>query len=205
PIHNEDKSLWIVHNGEIYNFKELRQTLIKKGHKFYTHTDTEVIVHAYEEYGVDCIEHFNGMFAIVIWDQKKKQLLLVRDRLGIKPLYYYLDNNFFAFSSEIRPLLKIRQIPKQIDFESLDMYLTLRYVPGSKTMFQSIYSFPPATLGIFNYGQLRLERYWQVDFSQKLKLKDKDVIEQFSCLLEDSVKLRMISDVPIGAYLSGGL
>lgn len=204
PISNEDESIWIVFNGEIYNFKEIRKELEKKGHRFYTNTDTEVVVHAYEEYGIACVEKFIGMFAFAIFDSNKEELFLARDRLGIKPLYYTFLYDSILFASEIKALIQHEEVKKQIDLRALNDFITLRYIPAPRTIFRSIKKLPPGYIMIVNPGRMRKIKYWDVSFNLK-KLPEKQYAQRILDLLKDSVKLRMMSDVPLGAYLSGGV
>lgn len=204
PIHNENNTIWIVFNGEIYNFKELRENLVKKGHIFYTQTDTEVIIHLYEEYKDDCVEHLRGMFAFAIWDKSEKRLLLARDRIGIKPLYYSFVDNRLVFASEIKSLLQDSSIPRQINFTALDKYLTFLYIPAPLTIFEGINKlFPGHTLSLKD-GKIEIKKYWQLDFCSR-KDSEGGYIERIKENLKEVVKLHMISDVPLGALLSGGL
>jgi len=204
PISNEDSTQWIVYNGEIYNFQELRNELEKKGYKFRTDTDTEVIIHSYEEYGKKCVEKFNGMFAFAIWDSKKKELFLARDRLGIKPLFYYIDDRKFIFTSEIKSILKTR-IKTTIDNKSLYYYLTQGCTPSSKSFFKNIYKLEAGCTLLLKNLNIKIERYWKIDFSKKIYRNEDYFIEKIREHLDLSVKRRLISDVPVGAFLSGGL
>lgn len=205
PICNEDETIWIVFNGEIYNFLELRESLVKKGHLFKTNTDTEAIVHLYEEYGIECLQHLNGMFAFAIWDQANQRLFLARDRLGKKPLVYALTENALTFSSEIQSLLKDPTVPRTLDLEALDLYLTLLYVPSPWTMFKGVRKLPPAHYLLWEKGEVRISRYWDVKFNPRSNYSEAEAIAEIRALLEDSVRRRLISDVPLGAFLSGGL
>ncbi len=205
PMSNEDGSIWITYNGEIYNFKEIRPVLEKKGHVFRSNSDTEVILHAYEEWGEQCIEKFSGMFAFAVWDDKRKKLFLARDRIGKKPLFYYWDGKFFAFASELQALLSLN-IPKSIDLSAIHQYLTYQYIPAPKSVFKNVFKLPPACYLILEKGSLKVQRYWDIDFSKKITVTDerqlsKDVFER----LKQSVSHRLISDVPFGAFLSGGI
>ena len=204
PVHNEDGSIWLVFNGEIYNFKQLRSSLEKKGHKFYTNSDTEVIVHAYEEFGEDCVKKFQGMFSFAIWDGNKKILILAVDRFCIKPLYYGIfDGNFF-FASEIKSILKYGDYNPQINFSGIHDFLSYLYIPPPKTIFKNIYKMTPATLLIYEKDDIRIKRYWDLSF----KTENKDIgffVKKTRKLLEEAVSSHMISDVPIGVYLSGGI
>lgn len=204
PIFNEDGSIVVVFNGEIYNFADLTADLLARGHQFRTRSDTETIVHAYEEYGDECMRDFRGMFAFAIWDRKRKRLLLVRDRLGIKPVYYYAGRDFLAFASEIKALLQDPRIPREVDHKAVDLYLALRYVPGPRTMFKNIFKLQPAHYLVVDESGTRIKKYWDLTY-QESRLSDDDYIEQFANLLEESVRLRLISEVPLGVFLSGGL
>lgn len=205
PIHNEDKTVWVVFNGEIYNFKELRDQLIKKGHTFYTQSDTEAIVHLYEEYGPRCVNQLTGMFAFALWDVKQKTLFLSRDRLGIKPLYYYHRNGCFLFASEIKALLQHPNLAREIDIKGLDCYFTYGYIPAPHTIFKHIYKLFPATIMTLHRGELLQQKYWELDYTDKLKGSFEELSEELLRRLRDSVRHHLISDVPLGAFLSGGL
>ncbi len=201
PIFNEDGSVAVVFNGEIYNYADLTTDLVSRGHQFVTRSDTETIVHAYEEYGDDCMRDFRGMFAFAIWDRRHKRLLLVRDRLGIKPVYYYAGKDFFVFASEIKSLLQHPKVPREVDRQALDLYLALRYVPGPRTMFKNIFKLQPGhRLTVDQYG-VRITKYWDLDYESQRRIDT----EEFQHLLEESVRLRLISEVPLGVFLSGGL
>ena len=168
PIHNEDKSIWVVFNGEIYNFVELREELEKRGHYFVTNSDTEVIVHAYEAYGLDCLKKFRGMFAFALWDENRQRLVLARDRLGKKPLYYTIADGALLFGSEIKSILQDKAVTRSVNLKALDLYLSFQYVPSPFTMFEGIYKLPPASLLICENGTTRVERYWAIDDSHQL-------------------------------------
>lgn len=205
PIHNEDKTLHIVFNGEIYNYQELRQGLEDAGHRFYTKSDTEAIIHGYEEYGPDVVQHLRGMFAFAIWDANTETLFLARDRPGIKPMHYYLDQEKFLFGSEIKSILQCERVPREVNLAALDRFLTFEYVFSPETIFQGIQKLPPGHFLLFRQGELRVEQYWD-----NLPVEPEDHDETYYAqhlaeLLEDSVKMRMISDVPLGALLSGGI
>src|SRR4051812_27745989 len=164
PIANEDGSVIVVFNGEIYNYAGLAATLSARGHQFRTRSDTETIVHAYEEYGDKCVDHFRGMFAFALWDRRRQKLLLVRDRLGIKPLYYYQGADFIAFASEIKALLEIPGVPREVEPDSLSHYLSLRYVPGPQTMFRKIVRLQPGHLLTRENGNTSVRKYWDIEF-----------------------------------------
>jgi len=166
PIFNEDQSAAIVFNGEIYNYRDLADELKTAGHTFRTRSDTETILHAYEEYGDDCVQQLRGMFGFAIWDGAKRRLLLARDRLGVKPVYYYRDDRFLAFASEIKSLLEIRSIPREVDPEAFDMYLSLRYVPGPRTMFKNIFRLQPGHVLAADDSGVRIAKYWDIDYPE---------------------------------------
>jgi len=204
PMSNEDGTIWITYNGEIYNFQELRSELEEQGHKFKSNTDTEVIIHAYEEYGEDCLQKFNGMFAFCIYDSNKKRLFLARDRLGKKPLYYYWDGKRFIFASELKSILATKFFKKELDYTSLRNFLSYNYIINPYTPFRNIYKLSPANYLIVKKDSLEINEYWDLDFREQYKSKEM-YIKELTSLLEDSIKIRQISDVPIGAFLSGGL
>lgn len=204
PICNEDGTVWIVFNGEIYNYQELRQFLVSRGHLFKTQTDTEVIVHLYEEFGEACIEKLRGMFAFAIWDETKKQLMLARDRVGIKPLYYWLSDSSLVFGSEIKALLADPDVKPEVVPEMIDRFLTFLYVPGEETLLRNLYKLAPGTYLIARNGKTQIQQYWNLRFSprpQTCKQAEQDLLQ----LLEEAVRLHMISDVPVGFLLSGGV
>ncbi|MDD5518357.1 MAG: asparagine synthase (glutamine-hydrolyzing), partial [Candidatus Omnitrophica bacterium] len=205
PIHNENKTIWIVFNGEIYNYPQLRERLIKQGHIFYTHSDTEVIVHLYEEYGYACIEKLEGMFAFCIWDKNKRILFLGRDRFGIKPLYYTRINSEFIFASEIKSILKFPGISREMDLVSLDQYLALEYVPSPRSIFKGIKKLPAANFLIYDCvnQDSTITEYWKMDFADKYDKKQPQ--EALAELLKGSIERHLISDVPVGIFLSGGI
>lgn len=207
PIHNEEKSIWIVFNGEIFNYPELREELIKRGHSFYTQSDTEVIIHLYEEYGAGLFEHLNGQFAIAIWDQNQKQLLLGRDRMGIRPLFYHQAGQRFHFASEIKALLCDRRVPRQLNRQTLADIFTCWTPVDPLTAFEGIYQLPPGHTAIFDSNGLHVERFWQLDFSESDEggRSQASWIEEAKSLLLDACRIRLRADVPVGAYLSGGI
>ena len=168
PITNENKSIWIVFNGEIYNRQDLRLELEKKGHRFKTKADTEAIIHAYEEWGEDCVTRLNGMFAIAIWDSKRQRLFLARDRIGIKPLYYYSDQQKLVFGSEIKSILQVPGVQRELNLQALDNFLTFEYTPGPRSIFKNIQKLSPGHWLIYEKGNLKIKRYW--DFSCKCKV-----------------------------------
>lgn len=206
PLSNEDGSLWIVFNGEIFNYKSLRQELAGKGHRFRTGSDTETILHLYEEAGPDCVNRLNGMFAFAIWDGRAQSLFLARDRMGIKPLYYSMSPSFFAFSSEIKSLFQGGLIEAECDEQSVPEYMLFRYVSGENTLFRGVKSLLPGHTATVRDGRLSTRRYWspvprQIDPGMKYA----DAMEEASALIEDSVRIRLMSDVPLGTFCSGGV
>ena len=205
PMYSEDHNIVVVFNGEIYNFKEIRLKLESKGYKFQTNSDTEVIIYAYIEYGEVCVEYFRGMFGIAIYDKRHNRLLLIRDRLGIKPLYFFKDNSQIIFSSEIKPLLQVIKNRPAVNLESLDFYMSVGYVPGKDTMFGGIKKLLPGHTLLIENDNLRFNCYWDIEDKSENKIDFKQVIDEFEELVRESVKLRMLSDVPLGAFLSGGL
>lgn len=206
PIHNEDGSLWVVCNGEIYNHEALRKELIGKGHRFYTdHSDTEVILHLYEEYGLDFLHYLNGMFAIAIWDSRKKELLLFRDRMGVKPLFYALVNGELVFSSEIKSILNYPAFQKQINYDALYHYFSFKNIVPPQTAFEGVYEILPGHYGIWKEKKLRLSRYWKIDFSRPSNDSFEEAKEKIKTLLVDATLIRIPKDVGMGAFLSGGL
>ncbi len=204
PIANEDGTIWIVFNGEIYNYQVLRVQLEQRGHTFRTNTDTETIVHAYEEYGDRCVDHLNGMFGFAIWDARKRRLLLARDRVGIKPLYYWLGPEQLVFGSELKSVIACPGTPRQIDPVALNHFLTLEYIPAPWTIFQGIYKLPAGHILVLEDGQCTTAAYWDIPL-QAGPQTEADCAEALTELLEDAVRLQLVSDVPVGAFLSGGL
>ena len=204
PIANEEQTIWVVYNGEIYNFKQIRRELERKGHRFRTETDTEVIVHAYEEFGDACVDQFNGMFAFALWDQPRQRLLLVRDRLGIKPLYYCLTPHYLIFGSELKAVIAHPDAPREIDLVALDQFLTMEYIPGPRTIFKGIHKLPAGHRLILEDGNCRAEQYWNVPYRPVID-NEEQCVEALRELIDDAVQLRMIADVPLGAFLSGGI
>jgi len=206
PIRNADNTKWIVFNGEIYNYQELRKDLEKRGHRFYTNSDTEAIVHLYDEYGVDCLQHLRGMFAMAIWDETEQDLFLARDRVGKKPLLYSLQQNGdLIFGSEFNAVLQHPDISREVDNEAIDSYLSYLCVPAPMTAFKSIRKLEPGHWMKWKAGQVNMERYWLPDFSKKIKITEEEAIDETTRILRESTKLRMISEVPLGAFLSGGV
>jgi asparagine synthase (glutamine-hydrolysing) len=206
PIGNEDGTLQIVFNGEIYNFIELRKELEAFGHSFKTRSDTEVIVHAYEQWGLDCVKRFNGMFAFAIWDKNKRELFLARDHLGIKPLYYYVQvGSRFLFASEIKAIIQNPVCPRDVDLEALAELFTFRSVPSPKTLFKGIFKLPPGHLMRINKTEMEIKRFWTWVPELRKKWREPELIEDYQALLEDAVRLQLRSDVPLGLFLSSGV
>ncbi len=204
PLSNEDGSVWITFNGEIYNYQDLRRELVARGHVMKTRSDTEVIVHLYEEYGPACVEKLRGMFAFAIWDEREKTLLLARDRMGIKPLYYALTSRSVVFGSEIKAILRDPEVDRQISPEMIDRFLSFQYLPGEETLFRSIRKLAPGSYMVVRHGKAEIRKYWDLDFSPTPR-SVKDAAEELLALLEESVRIHMISDVPVGFLLSGGV
>ncbi|NQU10154.1 asparagine synthase (glutamine-hydrolyzing), partial [bacterium] len=206
PLANEDGQVWISFNGEIYNFPELRQQLEARGHQFRTNTDTEVIVHLYEDQGERCVESLRGMFAFALWDQRRETLLLARDRLGIKPLHYaVLENRSLVFGSEIKAVLADPAVPRRLDPEALAQYLHFLYVPTPRTMFAGIRKLPAAHVLVGNRQGIRLHRYWDLTYGRAAPPAPADCAARLHDLLRDTVRDHLVSDVPLGAFLSGGV
>jgi len=206
PLSNEDETVWIVFNGEIYNFQSLKEELEKKGHRFRSRSDTETIVHLYEELGEKVVERLRGMFAFAIWDRKRQELFLARDRIGKKPLYYWTDGRTLRFGSEIKAILEDLSVPREPDLEALDHYLTLGYVPAPETAFKGVRKLPPGhTLTLGRDGVLRVRRYWELTMGPKRTDGLDRIEEEILETLDEATRLRMISDVPLGAFLSGGI
>jgi asparagine synthase (glutamine-hydrolysing) len=205
PLSNEDESIWLVFNGEIYNYQELRHRLEGAGHRFRTQGDSETIVHLYEDEGIDCFRHLRGMFALAIWDANRRQLVLARDRLGKKPLVYRQEAGRLLFASELKALLEVPGVPREIDPAALDEYLTYQYVPHPGTIFRGIQKLPPASYAVYRDGRLKVDRYWTPDFQTQIDRPRAEYIERVRHELTEAVRLRLQADVPLGAFLSGGV
>jgi len=206
--HNENKSLWIIYNGEVFNYPELKKELIKSGHKFYTSCDTEVILHLYEEKGVECLNELNGQYAIAIWNSNNKTLFLARDRVGIRPLFYTIANERLFFASEIKAIFANSEVHRSLDQESLDQIFTFWTTLPGKTVFSNIHELPPAHYMLISQQGIAVKRYWDLPFfenSQSIDKKTDDLVSEVSETLMDAVKIRLRADVPVGSYLSGGL
>jgi asparagine synthase (glutamine-hydrolysing) len=208
PIHNEDKTVWIVFNGEIYNFRELRSDLEARGHRFYTSSDTECIVHAYEEYGDACFTRLRGMFAIAVLDLRggTQRLVLARDRLGKKPLYYTMDEyGRLAFASELKSLFGVPGFDPVTSKQATREYFAMGYVPGPATIYENVFKLPPAHYLVLEQGKVTTTKYWTLDFQPKWTASEPELEEQLMAELDEAVRVRLVSDVPFGAFLSGGL
>jgi len=205
PMSSEDGNVTISYNGEIYNFSDIRSELIQKGHQFKTESDTEVVLRAYIEYKEECFKYFNGMFAVAIWDKRNKTLILARDRMGKKPLYYMLDNNIVTFSSELKSIYALSKDNREIDYESLQDYFTFGYIPTPKTIYKNIFKLEPASYLIINEDSHNIYPYWDLVFKTNNNIKFSDARSNTKKLLEQSVHDRLVSDVPFGAFLSGGI
>ena len=204
PIFNEDRSILVVFNGEIYNYRALRQHLQERGHHFATHSDTETIVHAYEEYGDQCPTYLRGMFAFALWDRRRQRLLAARDRFGKKPFNYYWDGQRLIFASEIKSILEAG-IPRTINHEALDEYLVYHYVPTPQTLFQQIMKLPAAHILIYEQGKIHTQPYWDLSFMPTIHDDETTACEHIRELIKDAVNVRLMSEVPLGAFLSGGI
>ncbi|BAV33911.1 asparagine synthase [Sulfuricaulis limicola] len=209
PLCNEDGSVWIVFNGEIYNYLELRKELISKGHVFKTNSDTETIVHLYEEYGSDCVKHLRGMFAFAIWDDHKKKIFCARDHFGIKPFYYHLSGQRFIFGSEIKAVLAAENVPRELDSRALDSFFTYLYVTDDLSIYRSVKKLRPShtlEIGLIKgVPEIKFTRYWDIRFDPDESRSEGEWCEELDDLLSESVQMQMISDVPLGAFLSGGI
>jgi asparagine synthase (glutamine-hydrolysing) len=204
PISNENEKIWAVYNGEIYNFLEIRKELEQHGHIFKSNTDSEFIIHSYEEWGEGCVKKFRGMFAFGLWDETKKRLFLARDRIGIKPLYYFFDEKKLVFASELKAIFENRNIPRQIDFHSLNDYLTYGYIPFDRSIYKKTKKLPAGHTLVYKKGELSIKQYWDVECNEKY-IKENELLEKIEETLEDAIRVRLISDVPLGVFLSGGI
>jgi asparagine synthase (glutamine-hydrolysing) len=205
PIANENRTVWTVFNGEIYNYQELRSSLERKGHVFSTSSDTECLVHSYEEYGLDFVNHLRGMFAFALWDGERRRLILARDRFGIKPLFYAEHGGKLFFASEMKAILQDQGFPRTMDDEALAAFFMLSYIPAPLTIFKQVRKLLPGHLLIVENGQVRMRKYWDIEFKPDRNKKEDYFIEGFTALLEESVRMHLMSEVPLGAFLSGGI
>ncbi|UCC98836.1 MAG: asparagine synthase (glutamine-hydrolyzing), partial [Phycisphaerales bacterium] len=208
PIHNEDKTLWIIYNGEVFNYLELAESLRCKGHRFYTTSDTEVILHLYEQEGPECLARLNGQWAMAIWDARKNELFLSRDRIGIRPLYYAIIDNTLFFGSEVKSILANENVPREIDPVAMDQIFTFWTTLTPRTVFRDIYELPPGHYLKTSNGKVTSKKYWDIPLyprTEQLDLAPEEICGQIRDLLEDAVRIRLRADVPVGCYLSGGL
>src|SRR5260370_15193301 len=205
PIYNETRTVAVVFNGEIYNFAELAQELEAAGHTFATRSDTETIVHAYEQFGLDFVTRLRGMFAFALWDDRHRRLVLARDRAGHKPLYYHADSERLLFASEIKGLLQDSSIKRRVSAEALHDYFTFGCIPSPNTVFQDIRQVPAAHILVWERGAVRLQEYWDVTFDPTGPHRPGEALEEFNELFDEAVRMRMVADVPLGAFLSGGV
>ena len=205
PMSNDDESVWVVYNGETYNFRELRRLLESLGHRFRTTSDTEVVIRAYEAFGVAGIERLRGMFAFALWDRNARRLVVARDQLGIKPLYYHQDDRGLTFASEIRSLLLDPRVPRRLSLTALDDFLSFSYVPGEETIFNGIRRLPPGHLLVSEGGRVEIRRYWTLELHPDRDGDEERYAEELRAILEGAVKRHLVADVPVGVFLSGGL
>lgn len=205
PIHNRARTKWLIFNGEIYNYRELREKLEKLGHEFYTNSDTEAVIAAYDQYGTDCPKHLRGMFAFAIWDEQEKSLFLARDRVGKKPLLYAQTPGQLIFASEFSSLVLHPDVSRDVDYEAIHHYLSFICVPAPLTAYRAIRKLEPAHWLLWRNGETKIERYWQLDFSNKLSIGEAEAGERAVELLREAVRIRLMSEVPLGAFLSGGI
>jgi asparagine synthase (glutamine-hydrolysing) len=205
PLSNEDESIWIVFNGEIYNFEELNRRYLSSGHRFRTRSDTETIVHLYEELGEACFAELRGMFGLALWDGRKKKLLLARDPVGKKPLFYSWDGQRLLFGSEIKALLAVPGLSREMDLSAVSDYFTFQYVPAPKTIYRDVRKLRPGHYLVADASGIRETAYWDIRFDQPRELSESEWCEQFLEEFRKAVKLRLVSDVPLGAFLSGGV
>lgn len=205
PMTNETGDIWLVFNGEIYNYLSLRDELLKMGHRFRSSSDTEVIIHLYEVYGEKCLDYLRGMFAFALWDERKMQLFVARDRVGKKPLFYAMTSEGFAFASEINSFYPLPDIPKKLNEAAIDYFLTYAYIPSPATIFHQINKLPPAHYLILREGRLELTKYWQLEYAPKLDISFDEATQKIDELLDEATRIRLFSDVPLGCFLSGGI
>src|SRR5579863_9881907 len=206
PMANEDDSVWIVFNGEIYNFQPLREQLLARGHKFKTHSDTEVIIHLYEEYGPDCVKHMRGMFGFAIWDERRQRLFVARDRVGIKPLYYCQTRDALYFGSELKSIIADPAVSRELSEPAIRQFLSFYYLTGDDTLFESVKKLPPGHYFVVENGKMTITKFWDLQFTRDRWAKSFDeVVAELYDLLGSTVRDHMIADVPVGVLLSGGV
>lgn len=205
PIHNEDRTVWVVNNGEIYNYQRLRRTLIDRGHRFETNSDTEVLVHLYEEHGEDFLAHLEGMFAIALWDTRRRKLIIARDRVGMKPVYYWANGACIAFASEIKSIISLPGFSASVDIDALAEYTGVGYAVAPKTVFEGVRKLPPAAVLVWQDNHFKIQQYWSPPIEVDNGVSAEDWTERVRVELERAVKDHMVSDVPVGAFLSGGI
>src|SRR2546426_2882314 len=205
PISNESGTIWVVFNGEIYNHMAIRDDLEGRGHRFSTLSDTEVVAHAYEEFGPGCVDHLWGMFAFAVWDDQHKTLMLARDRIGMKPLYYVRTNDGLVFASEIKSLLIHPHVRREANLEALRLLLSFRYIPDYRTAFLGIHKLMPATILLWREGREEVRQYWHVPVYDRLSADEAAIVLQIRTLLTESVRSHLMAEVPLGVMLSGGL
>jgi asparagine synthase (glutamine-hydrolysing) len=205
PMTNEDGTIWLIYNGEIYNHREVRLTLEARGHQYRSHTDSETIIHAYEEWGDACVERFRGMFAFALWDRRRQRLLLVRDRLGVKPLYYAERPGAIVFASEIKAVLESGVVPPAAATGALPEYLAFGYLAGDETLFEGVRKLQPGHMLVWQDGRSEVRQYWHLQIRPNRALSEPEAVERFRSLFDDAVRMRLMSDVPLGVFLSGGL
>jgi asparagine synthase (glutamine-hydrolysing) len=206
PVHNEDRSVWVVFNGEIYNFKNLRALLERQGHRFYTNTDTEVIVHLYEQYGESCVDKLRGMFSFAVWDERRQTLFLARDRLGIKPMFYSVVDERFAFGSELKVVLQLPELERRLNWSSVNHLFSAMCTPSAESIVEGVHKLKPGHLLTASVrGGIKVRQYWDVDFDPDYGRDESFFIERLRDLLDESVQMRLVADVPLGAFLSGGI
>jgi asparagine synthase (glutamine-hydrolysing) len=205
PIFNEDRSIAVVFNGEIYNYREIRKELLQKGHRFSTESDTEILVHLYEDEGPDFLSRLNGIFAFALLDQRKDVLLLARDHFGVKPLHYYQKNGVFIFGSEQKSILLHPSVERAVNYNALHSHLNLRYTQGDETLFEGIRRLPPAHYLLYSKGQISIQRFWELEFSTDHRMKEEEAVDKINFFIKQAVNRQLMSDVPLGVYLSGGM
>lgn len=205
PIHNEEGSIWVIQNGEIYNYGQLKEELESLGHRFYTESDSETIVHAYEEWGDQCPNHFRGMFALAIWDGHRRRLFIARDRFGKKPLYYHFRNGLLLFGSEMKAVLQFEGVPRRINPVAMDLYFSYGYIPAPHTIFQDVSKLPAGHSATYENGSLKLKQYWDFGLSPQEVSSESATVDRLYETMKEAVRLRLRSDVPLGAFLSGGI